>query len=67
MKLITEANKDDLFRAELDAIQTAIQKLEKLIKNDQDFWPTNSQILAIQVAKEDLAKLEAALNKLKEK
>lgn len=55
MKLINEAAGDDQFNAELDKIQQAIIKLEKLMKTD--FVPVQSQVNAIKTAEADLDKL----------
>jgi hypothetical protein len=55
MKLIQEANADDMFNAQMMKIQDAVERLEKLVQ--QIDLPVNSQIRALEYSAEDLKRM----------
>lgn len=59
MNLLQEADLDGQFNAQMDKIQQAIIKLEKLAQqfNSTKHWPVASQVRMLDTASKDLDKL----------
>ena len=64
MKLIQEANTDDIFNRHLMKIQDAIEALEKL-QFSAEHRPVGTQITGLKASSEDLARLAKKLEAIK--
>lgn len=67
MKMLQEANLDTLFNTELGKIQTAIEKLENLALRFKlsNTSAVNSQLSALELARDDLSQLHKTYKNLK--
>lgn len=67
MKMLQEANLDTLFNTELSKIQVAIEKLENLALRfkSSNISTVNSQLSALELARDDLTKLHRTYKSLK--
>jgi len=66
MRMMTEATIDDQFNKNLDDLQGAIERLEKIIGqfDDKKVRPVKSQLWALEIAAEDVKKLHDRLQNL---